>query len=495
MLAAVAAARTEAAAPPKAAAALAAFGGSKVAVAAPKAEASAAAAAPPKAAASTALAAAAAAAAQARAEEISLESPRTKEARALFEEIDEDGGGTLDREEIRTLARRLGKKINNRKLDEAMAEMDADGSGEVEFEEFLHWWKEVGSKGFFSGLSLNFLRMQPKETEAERAARIAREEAEARKERERARWMRGLDDATVAAVAAAVAPATAQPGAELPERCPICTLRGCERHVQALEDLEPEPEPQQLPPRPAEPPAEELQDSPVASTALAVVPGAALATVPAGAEEWWRHPTWYDPAVFEAVQCLEQIMWCVYQPVSAARIILSHDHSRRRREPKVDQGSTGALGEPLTQTELEKVVLKGIAITVQIGNSSGHRDVVIGQAEEDTSMGEILAALDTGLDAKPTDEMLEAFRGAGGMDAVLRHRYGLRDLHNTDGERVGGVALWSLSRTPPSLFAGWDEDESTLTVWHLVGDTTRAFFQGSHPADDRINTFALRIGT
>ena len=63
------------------------------------------------------------------------------------------------------------------------------------------------------------------------------------------------------------------------------------------------------------------------------------------------------------------------------------------------------------------------------------------------------------------------------------------------GERVGGVALWSLSRTPPSLFAGWDEDESTLTVRHLVGDTTRAFFQGLHPADDRINTFALRIGT
>ena len=54
---------------------------------------------------------------------------------------------------------------------------------------------------------------------------------------------------------------------------------------------------------------------PPTSAAPSAPTSAALATVPAGAEEWWRHPTWYDPAVFEAVQCLEQILWCVYQPV------------------------------------------------------------------------------------------------------------------------------------------------------------------------------------
>eukprot|EP01046_Picozoa_sp_COSAG06_P095685 COSAG06_NODE_41798_length_387_cov_1.562500_2_plen_64_part_01 len=54
------------------------------------------------------------------------ESPTTLEARALFDEIDEDGGGTLDREEIRLLARRLGKKLSDSKLSDAMAEMDGD---------------------------------------------------------------------------------------------------------------------------------------------------------------------------------------------------------------------------------------------------------------------------------------------------------------------------------------------------------------------------------
>jgi len=57
------------------------------------------------------------------------------------------------------------------------------------------------------------------------------------------------------------------------------------------------------------------------------------------------------------------------------------------------------------------------------------------------------------------------------------------------------VALWSLSRTPPSLCAGWDGDEATLTVRRLVGDTTMAFFFFNDPATAEINTFALRIGT
>jgi len=107
------------------------------------------------------------------------ESPTTKEARALFEEIDEDDGGTLDRNEIRILAKRLGKKLTDAKLDEAMAQMDADGNGDVDFGEFLSWWKETGSKGFFSGLTFNFLKgKKASETEEERAALMAPEPAE-----------------------------------------------------------------------------------------------------------------------------------------------------------------------------------------------------------------------------------------------------------------------------------------------------------------------------
>jgi len=54
-----------------------------------------------------AVAAAAAEAARLEALRREAESPDTKEARGIFEEIDEDDGGTLDREEIRILAVRF----------------------------------------------------------------------------------------------------------------------------------------------------------------------------------------------------------------------------------------------------------------------------------------------------------------------------------------------------------------------------------------------------
>jgi calmodulin len=107
------------------------------------------------------------------------ESPATQEARALFDEIDEDGSGALDRDEIRVLAKRLGKKLTNAKLDAAMAEMDADGNGDVDFDEFLSWWKQTGSKGFLAGLTFNFLkRKKAEETEADRAELLAPEPVE-----------------------------------------------------------------------------------------------------------------------------------------------------------------------------------------------------------------------------------------------------------------------------------------------------------------------------
>ena len=37
-------------------------------------------------------------------------------------------------------------KIKGKKLDDAMAAMDTDGSGEVEFDEFNKWWTEFGGK-------------------------------------------------------------------------------------------------------------------------------------------------------------------------------------------------------------------------------------------------------------------------------------------------------------------------------------------------------------
>ena len=62
----------------------------------------------------------------------------------LFNEIDTDGSGALDRKEIEELSTKLGADLDDSELDAAMAEMDADGSGEAKFWEFKRWWESSG---------------------------------------------------------------------------------------------------------------------------------------------------------------------------------------------------------------------------------------------------------------------------------------------------------------------------------------------------------------
>eukprot|EP01043_Picozoa_sp_COSAG02_P063009 COSAG02_NODE_8825_length_2430_cov_6.219059_2_plen_138_part_00 len=65
----------------------------------------------------------------------------------LFCEADADGSGGLDRDEVKTLARQLGYPLSAVELDEAMAEMDTDGGGSVEFDEFLAWFRRIQDAG------------------------------------------------------------------------------------------------------------------------------------------------------------------------------------------------------------------------------------------------------------------------------------------------------------------------------------------------------------
>lgn len=59
--------------------------------------------------------------------------------RRIFNDIDESKDGTLDAREIWHLCRDMGAELDPRELQEAMREMDVDGSGEVDFEEFYSW--------------------------------------------------------------------------------------------------------------------------------------------------------------------------------------------------------------------------------------------------------------------------------------------------------------------------------------------------------------------
>ena len=60
-------------------------------------------------------------------------------AHLLFQEIDVDNSGTLEPEELASLSRQLGHPLSAEELTAAMTEMDADGNGHVDFDEFLQW--------------------------------------------------------------------------------------------------------------------------------------------------------------------------------------------------------------------------------------------------------------------------------------------------------------------------------------------------------------------
>ena len=67
-----------------------------------------------------------------------------------FKKMDEDGNGTLDRNEIKQLMQIMEPRrgITNEELDEAMVEIDTSGDGLVDFEEFkAHWEKNINEGG------------------------------------------------------------------------------------------------------------------------------------------------------------------------------------------------------------------------------------------------------------------------------------------------------------------------------------------------------------
>ena len=68
-----------------------------------------------------------------------LSAKEEAEIRSLFAELDADGSGDLDAEEIEEVLVRMGRPLTKRALAEAMEEMDVDQSGDVDFGEFRQW--------------------------------------------------------------------------------------------------------------------------------------------------------------------------------------------------------------------------------------------------------------------------------------------------------------------------------------------------------------------
>lgn len=72
-------------------------------------------------------------------------------ARNVFKKFDEDNSGTIATNEFRYLIEFLGASFSDAELSEAIKEIDEDGSGQLDCEEFVHWWTNKSSSSRATG--------------------------------------------------------------------------------------------------------------------------------------------------------------------------------------------------------------------------------------------------------------------------------------------------------------------------------------------------------
>ena len=67
-------------------------------------------------------------------------------AHILFREMDADGSGKLDFGEVQALCERLGQKKTDEEITKALRQMDKDGSMQADADEFVNWWIFYGGR-------------------------------------------------------------------------------------------------------------------------------------------------------------------------------------------------------------------------------------------------------------------------------------------------------------------------------------------------------------
>ena len=80
--------------------------------------------------------------------------PLNQDVRSLFDEIDTDGSGFLDMQEIKEMSLRLGRPMSDEDVNAVFTEMDVNKNGKIEVDEFIVWMENSADlTGFRSTLT------------------------------------------------------------------------------------------------------------------------------------------------------------------------------------------------------------------------------------------------------------------------------------------------------------------------------------------------------
>jgi Ca2+-binding EF-hand superfamily protein len=81
-------------------------------------------------------------------------------ARNVFKKFDLDNSNTISVDEFQNLVEYLGESLTDSEINSAVKELDTDGSGIIECEEFLSWWtSKSSSKKAAGGISLKLKKL------------------------------------------------------------------------------------------------------------------------------------------------------------------------------------------------------------------------------------------------------------------------------------------------------------------------------------------------
>jgi Ca2+-binding EF-hand superfamily protein len=72
----------------------------------------------------------------------SLDQYVLQELREAFNQFDRNGDGSIDKAEFTELMTSIDPDMGQEEIDIGFKEVDLDGSGSIEFGEFLNWWQD-----------------------------------------------------------------------------------------------------------------------------------------------------------------------------------------------------------------------------------------------------------------------------------------------------------------------------------------------------------------